>query len=122
MNSLAKKHFEKILKDNKILGLKKNCKYYPCHSKMEDCTWCYCPFYPCQDISLGKYIKTKTGKRIWSCEDCNWIHNKEIAKRVLNEIKKLKIKKPEDIEKNHKKLIQIKEKIRKNKLKTKSRR
>ncbi|MDP6613031.1 MAG: cysteine-rich small domain-containing protein, partial [Candidatus Hydrothermarchaeota archaeon] len=23
------------------------CEYYPCHFQGQDCTWCFCPFYPC---------------------------------------------------------------------------
>lgn len=32
------------------LGSRKGCQYFPCHeeSKLEDCTYCFCPFYPCK--------------------------------------------------------------------------
>ena len=118
MHPLAKKHFKKILKKLKISGLNKNCNYYPCHSKLEDCTWCYCPFYPCEDETLGGYIKRK-GEKIWSCENCAWIHHKNVAQEVLNKIKWLGIEKPKEIEKNHQKLIQIKKELENTNLKIK---
>ncbi len=112
MHILAKKYFEKVLKNLKILGLNKNCSYYPCHSKLEDCTWCYCPFYPCEDETLGEYIINKKGEKIWSCENCTWIHRKDVAQEILNEFKKLGITNPYQIEKYHQKLIKIKERIK----------
>jgi len=86
MHPLAKKHFEKVLKRGNLIGSNKECNYYPCHSILEDCTWCYCPFYPCKDETLGKFIIGKNKEEIWSCEDCTWIHQKNIAQKVLNEI------------------------------------
>ncbi|NQU83769.1 MAG: hypothetical protein HQ536_03585 [Parcubacteria group bacterium] len=70
---------------NKIAGPNKGCKYYPCHDNIEDCTWCYCLIYPCEDESRGGYwLKNlETNKEIWACEKCNWIHQKEVAKKFL---------------------------------------
>jgi threonine-phosphate decarboxylase len=31
------------------LGSNRECNYYPCHFESQDCTFCFCPFYPCQD-------------------------------------------------------------------------
>lgn len=57
----------------------KACRYFPCHKGLEDCTFCYCPFYPCLDENLGRFISVKAGERIWSCLDCNWIHKKRVV-------------------------------------------
>ena len=59
--------------------IKYKCKYYPCHEDLEDCTYCYCPIYPCKIEELGgKWIKKKT----WDCSDCNIIHYTAIVKFI----------------------------------------
>lgn len=61
------------------------CQYYPCHHfEGQDCTHCFCPLYPCKDTELGKFIKTKRGKRLWSCVDCTLVHRPIVA-RYLSE-------------------------------------
>lgn len=61
------------------------CQYYPCHHfEGQDCTHCFCPLYPCKDPELGKFIKTKRGKRLWSCVDCTLVHRPTVA-RYLSE-------------------------------------
>jgi glycerophosphoryl diester phosphodiesterase len=61
------------------------CQYYPCHHfEGQDCTHCFCPLYPCKDLELGKFIKTKRGKRLWSCVDCTLVHRPTVA-RYLSE-------------------------------------
>jgi len=58
-----------------------NCEYYPCHHFPEqDCTHCFCPMYPCKDPDLGRFVKTKRGKRVWTCIDCRIVHRPEMAK------------------------------------------
>ena len=111
MHPLARRHFEKVLWKGELLGIDKGCKYYSsCHrANLEDCTFCYCPFYSCGDESTGgKWIKDGT----WSCEDCSWIHRTEGASKALEEIKKLGINKPEDIEKRWLSLKKIGERIK----------
>ncbi len=61
--------------------VKSNCEYYPCHHFPEqDCTHCFCPLYPCKDAELGRFVKTKKGKRVWTCIDCRLVHKPGIAK------------------------------------------
>lgn len=62
------------------------CQFYPCHKGLEDCTFCWCPFYPCKNKERGKYVKTKTG-RVWDCTDCSWIHNKEVVDKIFEVIR-----------------------------------
>ena len=58
-----------------------NCEYYPCHHfEGQDCTHCFCPLYPCKDEELGKFVRTKRGKRFWSCIDCKLVHRPNVAK------------------------------------------
>ena len=57
-----------------------NCPYYPCHHLSEqDCTHCFCPLYPCKDEELGGYVRTKKGKRFWSCINCTLVHLPQVA-------------------------------------------
>ena len=61
------------------------CQYYPCHHfEGQDCTHCFCPLYPCKDPELGKFIRTKRGKRLWSCVECALVHRPDVA-RYLSE-------------------------------------
>jgi glycerophosphoryl diester phosphodiesterase len=59
---------------------KENCQYYPCHHfPDQDCTHCFCPLYPCKDEELGKFVRTKKGKRFWSCINCQLVHRPHVA-------------------------------------------
>ncbi len=39
--------------------INEECSYYPCHQNLEDCTFCYCPAYPCYMRELGEKIENK---------------------------------------------------------------
>jgi Zn-finger protein len=70
------------------IRLNRACKYFPCHKGLEDCTFCYCPYYPCLDERRGKFIYLKRGnKAIWSCADCNWIHKRRIVDKIFSQIR-----------------------------------
>jgi glycerophosphoryl diester phosphodiesterase len=59
---------------------RENCPYYPCHHFPEqDCTHCFCPLYPCKDEELGSYVRTRKGKRFWSCVNCQLVHLPPVA-------------------------------------------
>jgi len=72
----------------RIKRVNKSCAYFPCHKGLEDCTFCYCPFYPCRNPKLGKniFIQNKN-LHIWSCQDCAWIHKKSIVDNILKPIR-----------------------------------
>jgi Zn-finger protein len=53
------------------MGKNCDCKHYPCHKDLEDCTFCYCPLYPCEKTDKGKWLEDK----IWDCSECTYIHN-----------------------------------------------
>nr|WP_209620581.1 aminotransferase class I/II-fold pyridoxal phosphate-dependent enzyme [Methanolobus bombayensis] len=60
------------------------CEYYPCHFTGQDCTFCFCPFYACEDERTGgKWIESSTGGQVWSCEHCTLLHRPKVAKKVL---------------------------------------
>lgn len=68
--------------------INKSCAYFPCHKGIEDCTFCYCPFYPCGNEKLGEYIfSCRTNQKIWSCQDCSWIHKKEVVDGILSPVR-----------------------------------
>jgi len=81
-----------------VKRINKVCGSYPCHKKLEDCTFCYCPFYPCNDDTLGKYIG-KGKKKVWDCSECTWIHKKDTVDTLLNNIRfKLNLPTIEDVD------------------------
>jgi hypothetical protein len=63
-----------------IYGSSLECLYYPCHFSGQDCSFCYCPFYPCLNYDLGGELISDD---IWSCENCWWIHEGENAEKVI---------------------------------------
>ncbi len=72
-----------------IQRINKACKYLPCHEHLEDCTFCFCPFYPCREEGLGKYVySSRLNKKVWSCKDCEWIHRRKTVDRIYSLIRK----------------------------------
>lgn len=74
----------------RILRINIACKYFPCHEGLEDCVFCYCPYYPCKDKERGKYTKVGN-KRVWDCTECVWIHKKETVDWIFDIIKQQKL-------------------------------
>lgn len=72
----------------KIQRINKACKYFPCHKGLEDCAFCYCPFYPCRDEKLGRFVhSSKRKEHIWSCQDCSWIHKTKVVNAAFSLIR-----------------------------------
>ncbi|RLI75150.1 hypothetical protein DRP04_13795 [Archaeoglobales archaeon] len=68
-----------------ILGPNYECRYYPCHFSGQDCSFCFCPFYPCFLYRLGgEIIVSSKGNYVWSCKNCWWIHEKQNVEAVVN--------------------------------------
>ncbi len=60
------------------------CNYYPCHFEGQDCSLCFCPFYPCLIYRMGGELTvSSTGNYVWSCKNCEWIHIKENVEEVV---------------------------------------
>lgn len=61
------------------------CKYYPCHTEMENinCLFCYCPLYS-RDSCPGnyKYIEIN-GNRVKDCVDCTFPHKVENYEGII---------------------------------------
>lgn len=56
-----------------------NCAYYPCHFEGQTCDFCYCPFYPCGDVTLGEPMTSSTNGIVWNCSRCTLLHKPEVA-------------------------------------------
>jgi|Deesub1362A_J573_1020465.scaffolds.fasta_scaffold00732_11 hypothetical protein len=80
---------ERTLKDlfsvfEGIYGPSFECRYYPCHFSGQDCSFCYCPFYPCLIYDMGGEIKVSSdGNFVWSCVNCWKIHEKDFSENVM---------------------------------------
>jgi Zn-finger protein len=68
-----------------INTINKVCRYYPCHDKekLESCTFCFCPLWPCNDASLGKPLKNG----VWDCSKCTWPHDKKRVDKLFEFLK-----------------------------------
>ncbi len=98
MHPLAYEHLKKVLISG-LVGPDESCDYYPCHFRGQDCTWCFCPFYPCKDQQTGgEWLKRKDGTSVWNCTHCYWIHRFEVASVLLEIIRGRGIKRVEDLE------------------------
>lgn len=58
-----------------------NCERYPCHFPEQDCSLCFCPFYPCMDERTNGRVG-KSGD--WSCQDCLVVHCPDAAVMVVD--------------------------------------
>lgn len=74
--------------DNGVKRVNKKCTNYPCHRGLEDCTFCFCPLYPCLDRCRGGYVFSKRqNQKVWSCRECSWIHRKEVVDSIFQSIR-----------------------------------
>jgi threonine-phosphate decarboxylase len=88
-SELAEKEIGKALERGVAARSRIDCEYYPCHFKGQDCTFCFCPFYPCEDKRTGgELVQRPTGGTVWSCARCRLIHEGEIADKVLKALMK----------------------------------
>ena len=63
-----------------LMGLEKEeCRYYPCHFEGQDCSLCFCPFYPCLIYETGGELK---GNVMWSCMKCDLVHRREVVEEI----------------------------------------
>ena len=66
----------------------KDCEFYPCHENIEDCTFCFCPIYPCYiEKTGGKIIRNGDGTPTWDCSACTIIHKTSFVKPIKKIIK-----------------------------------
>lgn len=66
-------------------GSNTDCDYYPCHFEGQDCTFCFCPFYPCEDSRTGgNWVESSSGGQVWSCLKCNIVHEEKTVDELLS--------------------------------------
>lgn len=90
MDCIKKKVNEEI--ERGWIGTNRDCAYNPCHFAGQDCTFCYCPFYPCKDEDLGSWLRTKDGREVWNCTDCLLIHRTEVCRYVVDRMEEMGVK------------------------------
>jgi precorrin-3B C17-methyltransferase len=101
---LALEFYEKYLSGEWVEGPNLSCEYYPCHSNTQNCTFCYCPFYPCGDQSTGGHWIKEKG--VWSCEGCKWIHLDETVDCIQAKLPSI-IQNTDDLKKKKKELLKL---------------
>ena len=73
------------------------CPYHPCHYRGQNCSFCYCPFYPCNDTDLGRFIDSKRGNdKVWDCSQCLFNHRNEVVEHAFKMFSELGIEKADD--------------------------
>ena len=82
--------------EEELAGTKISCPYHPSHFRNQECTFCYCPFYPCEDPDLGEVTESLKIGKIWNCTYCNFIHRKDVASYVHGRLRESRISGPED--------------------------
>lgn len=104
IHPLSREFYGRFLEGDVIKGPNFECEYYPCHEGRVNCTFCYCPFYPCGDSSTGgKWIKEKG---VWSCEACTWIHEDKVVDCILKKFPEI-VREVDDLKKRKKELLKI---------------
>ncbi len=110
MHEKGRMLIKKAMVAGKLSSLDASCKYLPCHKNLEDCTFCYCPFYPCNDTKTGGHeiISSRTGQPVWSCSKCTFNHETKNAEKILDGLIELN----EDFDLiSRKKLLSLKKRI-----------
>ncbi|OPY34675.1 MAG: cobyric acid synthase [Methanomassiliicoccales archaeon PtaU1.Bin124] len=70
------------------IGSNRSCEYYPCHHEGQNCSLCFCPFYPCLDPLLGRFVPSRKGGEVWSCEGCHWVHRDDVVRSFFSKVGK----------------------------------
>lgn len=70
-----------------------SCEHYPCHFEGQDCRFCFCPFYPCEDLRTSGKFKKRSCDVIWSCVRCDFIHRKEVADELMGKLLEIAVEK-----------------------------
>lgn len=104
LHSLAIEFYDKYLAGEGVEGPNLACEYYPCHSHPQNCTFCYCPFYPCGDPSTGGHWIKEKG--VWSCEGCMWIHEDETVRCIQAKLPSI-LQSTDDLKRKKKELLKL---------------
>jgi threonine-phosphate decarboxylase len=58
-----------------------SCERYPCHFPDQDCSLCFCPFYPCMDEKTNGRLD-ESGE--WTCMDCFIVHCRDTSAAIID--------------------------------------
>jgi adenosylcobyric acid synthase len=95
MKSISSKVREELARGD--IGPNLACPYHPSHTRGQNCSFCYCPFYPCKDPDLGySSVSKKTGAEVWDCSQCLFIHRNDVTAYVFKRVRELNITDPDD--------------------------
>lgn len=104
IHPLSREFYERFLEGEVVEGPNFECEFYPCHEEGENCTFCYCPFYPCGDSSTGgHWIKDKG---VWSCQNCDWIHKDKTVQCIQAKFPEI-VEEVDDLKKRKKELLKL---------------
>ena len=79
------------------IGSNLSCPYHPSHYKGQNCSFCYCPFYPCNDTDLGRLVPSKrNGREILDCSQCLFCHSNRVVEYSFKRFGELGITDPDD--------------------------
>ena len=95
MKSIKSKVEAELMAGN--IGSNLSCPYHPSHYKGQNCSFCYCPFYPCNDPDLGRLLPSKrTGNEILDCSQCLFCHSNKVVEYSFKRFQELGITKADD--------------------------
>ncbi len=74
------------------IGSNTSCEYHPCHYRGQNCSFCYCPFYPCHDEDLGANLHSEsTSRDVWDCSQCLFCHDNRVVEYAYKRFSELGI-------------------------------
>ena len=71
--------FSRIRGDHWVEWSMEDCQYFPCHFPRQRCDFCYCPFYPCGDETLGQWTGSSGRGKVWNCAQCTLLHEPPVT-------------------------------------------
>ncbi len=79
------------------IGSNTSCEYHPCHYRGQNCSFCYCPFYPCNDEDLGANLHSEnTSRDVWDCSQCLFCHDNRVVAYAYKRFSELGITESDD--------------------------
>lgn len=79
------------------IGSNTSCEYNPCHYRGQNCSFCYCPFYPCNDKDLGNELHSEnTSNDVWDCSQCLFCHDNNVVEYSYKRFSELGITDSDD--------------------------
>ncbi len=95
MKSIGNKVSEELKAGN--IGSNTSCDYHPCHYRGQNCSFCYCPFYPCNDTDFGFMLHIEgTTREVWDCSQCLFCHDNNVVEFSYRKFEELGITEPDD--------------------------